>query len=78
MPTATQINGKQKENRLKFCKARQNWTTEEWKRAIFSDECPFELTHAPNRQNDRIWAPDKSNVPLIYLVKHPPKFRYGG
>ena len=72
------LTEKQRENRLKFCKARQNWTTEEWKRVIFSDECPFELIHAPNRQNDRIWAPDKSNVPPIELVKHPPKIQVWG
>ena len=46
--------------------------------SIFSDECPFELIHAPNRQNDRIWAPDKSNVPPIELVKHPPKIQVWG
>ena len=50
----------------------------EWRRVIFSNECPFELIHAPNRQNDHIWAPDRSNIQLVELVKHLPKIHVWG
>ena len=53
------------------------WTAEEWRRVIYSDECPFELIHVPNRQNDRIWAPDRSNIQPVELVK-PPKIQVWG
>ena len=58
--------------------ARKDWTAEEWRRIIFSDECPFELIHAPNRQNDRIWAPDRSYIQPVELLKHLPKIQVWG
>ena len=64
------LTDRRKENRVKFCKERENWTTEDWKRIYFSDESPFELIHAPNRQNDRIWATQKSEVQPVELVKY--------
>ena len=45
---------------------------------LFSDESPFELFQPPNRQNDRIWACDKEEVPPIFTVKHPLKIQVWG
>lgn len=61
----------QKENRIKLYIARRDLTVEEWKRIIFSNKSPIELVHTPNRQNDRIWAPNRSNIQPISLIKHP-------
>ena len=42
---------------------------------IFSDECPFDLIHVPNRQNERIWTLAKYGAQPIEIVKHLPKFQ---
>ena len=63
----------QKEKRLKFCIEKKNWTKDDWKRILWSDESPFELFHTSNRQNDRIWARDKSKVPNVETVKFSPR-----
>ena len=68
----------QKKKRLNFAKTRKNWTIQDWKRVIFSDESPFELYHPPNRQNDRVWAHSSSEVPIIETVKQPLKVMFWG
>ena len=35
-------------DRLAFCKKVKNWTMEQWKQVVFSDESPFELNHPQN------------------------------
>ena len=67
------LTEKQRENRLNFCKEKKNWTEEDWKRALWTDEMPFEIFHPTNPQNDRIWARNKSVVPNVQTVKFPPR-----
>lgn len=47
-----QVDKKTEGESLKFYIARRDWTVEEWKRVIFSDESPFELVQPANRQNN--------------------------
>ena len=51
-----------KERRLKFAESDKNWTVEDWKRVLWSDEAPFQLFDTPNRQNDRVWAQNSDNI----------------
>ena len=44
------ITKAQEIKRLRFCKERKNWTSEDWKDVIFSDESPYELYATPNRK----------------------------
>lgn len=69
------LTDQQKKNRLLFCKERRHWKAADWKKVLFSDESPFELFHPPNRQNDRVWAKDRSNLPIHETVKHPAKIQ---
>ena len=59
----SQLTAVQQANRVKFCRERKSWGIDEWRRVLFSDESPFEQFQPPNRQNDRIWARDKEEVP---------------
>ena len=59
--------------RLKFARERRNWTVDDWKRVIWSDESTFELTHSSSKRVDRIWATSAADVPVQELVKNPPK-----
>ena len=70
-----QLIAVQKANRVKFCRERKSWSIDKWRRVLFSDESLFELFHLPNRQNDRIWADDKEEVPPTFTVKHPLKIQ---
>ena len=72
------LTEKQRAQRLQFCKERKNWTVEEWKRVLFSDESPFQLFHHPNRQNERVWAKNPAEVPKAFSVKFPPKLMVWG
>ena len=67
------LTEKQRNYRLKFAKERKKWTVEDWQNVMWSDESPFELFHPPNRQNERVWAADPSDVPAVPTVKHPEK-----
>ena len=72
------LTEEQKKRRLNFAKEHQTWTEEDWKRVLWSDESCFELFNPPNRQNDRVWAADASDVPPVPTVKHPPKVHVWG
>ena len=48
-PKITMRNAK---SRLEWCKARSNWTLEQWKRVIWSDESSFTIWQS----NGRIWV----------------------
>ena len=72
------LTERQKQNRLKFCKEKENWTADDWNNVMWSDESPFELMHASNVQNDRVWASDSTNVPPNETVKNPPKVMVWG
>ena len=58
-----------KENRLIFAQNHQNWSSDDWKQVLWSDESPFEYFHSPNRQNDRVWATGSKNIEPIQQVK---------
>ena len=72
------LTEKQLEARLNFCEERKNWTIEDWKRVLFSDESPFEILYPPNRQNDRIWAKDSSQIIPVKRVKFSNKIHVWG
>ena len=66
------------EEQTEVCNEKRNWITEDWKNVLWSDECPFEITQTSNRQNDRVWAKDNSNVPPLETIKFPPKVMVWG
>ena len=72
------LTEKQKAHRLRFCQERKEWTVDDWKRVLFSDESPFQLFHHPNRQNERVWARNPAEVPTASSVKFPPKLMVWG
>lgn len=55
-----------------FCARVQNWSNDDWKQVIFSDESPFQLFPPPNKQNDRIWTNDRSSVDTAEIPKFGP------
>ena len=55
-----------------------HWSEGDWQKVVWSDESPFELSHPPNRHNDRVWAVSSSNVPTVSTVKHPAKIHVWG
>ena len=67
------LTEEQKMKRLKFAQERKNWSIQDWRRVLFSDESSFEIFHRPNRQNDRVWAHRSSDVAPTETVKHPLK-----
>ena len=76
------ITKQQKLARLAFCKRElrelKHWSFDEFKRIIWSDESVFELQHTKNRQNDRVWAQSRDQVPPIETIKHPAKLMVWG
>ena len=81
MPTGDPNSRKiQKNNkkRLQFCQNLKNWTVEDLKRVIWSDESIFEVEHSSNAQNDRVWAKEKALVPPRFMSKHPAKVMVWG
>ena len=72
------LTERQQEHRLRFAKERKNWSAEDWRRVLWSDESAFELYHPPNRHNDRVWAASTSEVPTVSTVKHPTKVHVWG
>ena len=52
-----QISTKNRSERLKFAKEHENWSVEDWKKVIWSDESPFMIKY---RGRKRIWrAPNE-------------------
>lgn len=72
------LTAAQKRRRLEFARAHANWSIQDWRRVLFTDESPFQLCHPPNRQNDRVWAHNSSEVPVTETVKHPLKVMVWG
>ena len=77
-PQQPKISEKQRKKRFKFCQNLKNWTVEDFKRVIWSDESIFELEHSSNAQNDRVWAKEKALVPPRLVSKHPAKIMVWG
>ena len=69
------LTAKIKAARLKFCKERANWTVDDWRNVLFTDESPFQLNHPSNRKNDCVWARNPSEVDPIRTVKFPKKIQ---
>jgi len=72
------LTEKQKENCKNFAREHQKWTSEEWKRVLFSDESSFELFHPVNSINDCIWRRNKDDVKPSEVVKFPAKVMVWG
>ena len=72
------LTDKIKAARLKFCKEPANWTVDDWRNVLFTDESPFQLNHPPNRKNDCVWAKNPSEVEPIQTVKFPRKIQVWG
>ena len=65
-------------DRLDFARKYQQWTVNDWKQVLWSDESPFELFSTPNRHNDRVWAKSTMDVPPLISVKFPTKIHVWG
>ena len=72
------IMEKQWQDRLKFCRERQNWTGEDWEKVIWSDESPFEVYLSPNPKNDVVWAYSAASVPAFEKPKFSGKLMVWG
>ena len=77
-PRQPKITEKQRRCRLQFCKKMKGWTFDKFKNVIWSDESMFEIQHAPNPQNDRVWAESRDQVPPVHTVKQPAKLMVWG
>ncbi len=60
------LSAKYWKRRLKFRKAHQNWTIEDWKNVAWSDESRFVLRHSDGRV--RIWHEEHESVDPSCLV----------
>ena len=60
-----------RQNRLRFAYEHRDWTFEEWKRVLWSDESPFELFASTNRQNDRICSRNSDSIQPVIQVEFP-------
>ena len=65
-------------DRKLFCNRVNNWSIEDWKQVIFSDESPFELFPSPNKQNDRIWSLERESVCPVEVPKFGPSVMVWG
>lgn len=61
------LNDKQKKKRKVFGK---KYLEHDWEHTLVTDEKPFLLFAATNRQNDRVWTDDPEKVPPVEVVKH--------
>ena len=77
-PQCPRLSQKQKIHRLKFCKDRISWSSEQWANVIFFDEAPFYLCEPSNRQIDRVWSSDGQNIPPVLTIKFPPHLMVWG
>ena len=72
---APALTPSQMKNRVKFAKDHLH---RDWNRTLFTDEKDFPLFHPPNKQNTRVWAPSKGDVPITPQMKHPPTLKVWG
>lgn len=68
----------QKERRLNFCQKYSEWSIDDWKCILWTDESPFELFNSSNHQNDRMWCYNSSEVTPLETIKFPPKIMVWG
>ena len=72
------LTEKHVKDRLAFCKKVKNWTIDQWKQVVFSDESPFELYHPPNSKNDVIWSKNNTDIEHVPVMKFSPKVMVWG
>ena len=77
-PQIPRITERIKENRLLFAHNHKDWTIEDWRKVLWSDESPFELFSTPNRQNDRVWSKNGKDISPVFKVKFPAKVMVWG
>ncbi len=61
------LSDKNRERRLQFAQAHQNWTIEDWKNVAWSDESRFLLRHSDGRV--RIWRKEHESMDLVSMVQ---------
>ncbi len=60
------LSAKNRKRRLQFTQAHQNWTIEDWKNVVWSDESRFLLRYSDDRV--RIWHKEHENMDPFCLV----------
>ena len=68
-PKIPKLTPQHKNKRLEFCLERRDWTVNNWKKVIFSDESPYLLFPEGNSKNDIVWAKNTSDVEPRETVK---------
>jgi transposase len=72
------ISDKNKEHRLQWCEARKNWSKEQWRKVLWTDESPFVLRYNAKK---RVWRrPGERYKPgcMTATVKHDVKIMVWG
>ena len=77
-PKIPKLTPQHKNKRLEFCLERRDWTVNDWKKVIFSDESPYLLFPEGNSKNDIVWAKNTSDVEPSETVKFSPKIMVWG
>ncbi len=60
------LSAKNRKQRLQFTQVHQNWTVEDWKNVVWSDECRFLLRYSDGRV--RIWRKEHESMDPFCLV----------
>ncbi len=60
------LSAKNRKQRLQFTQAQQDWTIEDWKNVVWSDESRFLLRHSDGRV--RIWRKEHESMDPAFLV----------
>lgn len=72
------ISDKNKQHRMRWCLARQNWTKEQWRQIMWSDESPFVLRYNAKK---RVWRQHNERYKpecMTATVKHDVKLMVWG
>ncbi len=72
------VNEKNRKKRLKWCRIHKNWTLEQWKQVIWSDESPFVFRY---QRRSRVWklSTEKFHISRFKgTVKHEKKIMVWG
>ena len=77
-PKIPHLTPSMKEKRLLFALVHQEWSTEDWKNVLWTDESSFQLFPPSNSQCNRIWSTSSENIHPVTQIKHPPKIMVWG
>ena len=73
------LNDKMRKKRVEFCKQYMNWTVDDWKTVLFSDEFTFLTFRSCPRMVCRSLGSDKMDLKFtIKTMKHPPSVMVWG